>query len=112
MDSQAVNNTITYSGETKGNVEKIIQGHSGGELTEKGLIQAGLIAKRLADVKFSEIYVSDLNRTVQTSESILKYHSEGKVIYEKRIREKCGGVLEGKPLSYGRELAKVEIIKF
>ena len=90
---------------------RIMQGQQGGELTEKGLIQAKLIGERLKEVNFNRIYVSDLNRTIQTAEMIIKYHPLTELIYEKRIREKSGGVLEGQSFANIKSIIKVIIIK-
>ncbi len=58
-------------------------------------------------MKFSEAYISDLNRTIQTASEILCYHKGVDVTFEKRLREKSGGILEGKPLITTQKLAKV-----
>jgi broad specificity phosphatase PhoE len=87
-----------------------MQGHQGGELTERGLVQAKLLGERLAGIEFSKIYVSDLNRTIQTAEMILKYHSETEVIFEKRIRERSGGLLEGETFEKIKTIIQVSLL--
>lgn len=84
-----------------------MQGQSGGELTDKGFTQAKLLSKRLAEIKFSEIFVSDLNRTKQTAEMIVCHHQNTPLTYDERLRERCGGIFEGKPISVLRNTAKV-----
>ncbi len=84
-----------------------MQGHQGGELTDKGFKQAKCLGDRLSSIKFNEIYVSDLNRTRQTADMIIRHYEYPKVIYDKRIRERCGGILEGKPLAIFKQMAVV-----
>jgi broad specificity phosphatase PhoE len=67
-----------------------------------------MLGQRLSKIVFDEIYVSDLNRTIQTANKILPYHKSTSIIYEKRIREKSGGILEGKSMAYVRSLAEVK----
>lgn len=99
---------VVRHGETVANVNRIMQGHQGGELTDKGFAQAKTLGERLSNLKFDQIYVSDLNRTKQTADMILGYHGGTQVIYDKRIRERCGGILEGKPLNKFKEIATVK----
>ena len=63
---------ITRHGLTKGNVDNIIQGQTEGELVKEGFDQAKLLGKKLNEIKFNNIYCSDLNRTKQTLKEILK----------------------------------------
>lgn len=62
---------------------------------------------RLSTVKFDEIYCSDLGRTKETFSEISPFHSGTNVIYDSRIREKSGGILEGKLISDTRQIAEV-----
>jgi broad specificity phosphatase PhoE len=56
--------------------------------------------------------VSDLNRTIQTANQIIKHHTTTPVIYDNRIREKSGGILEGKLIKFLKELAEVKDILY
>ena len=91
---------LVRHGETFSNVSKIIQGASS-ELTDKGKIQAKKIGMRLKNERYDLVAVSDLHRTKQTWDEITKLqgdqHSEakGNLIFDPRLREKCGGSLEG-----------------
>ena len=51
---------ITRHGQTKANVEKYMQGQTPGELTEEGCLQAKKFGIYYKDIKFDEIYCSDL----------------------------------------------------
>jgi broad specificity phosphatase PhoE len=62
-------------------------------------------------VHFDHIYVSDLGRTVATFENIkgqAKYLEKIPTVFTKVIREKSGGVLEGKPLITWKQMADKE----
>lgn len=91
-------------GETVNNSRKILQGHTGGRLSSVGLLQAKKVAKRLSEENIDVIYSSDSTRAKQTANEIKKYHDVS-IFYDKRLREKCYGVFEGKKLS---ELEKAE----
>jgi hypothetical protein len=38
---------------------------------------------------------------------VICYHKDTPVMYDSRIRERCGGILEGKPIKTLIDLAKV-----
>jgi broad specificity phosphatase PhoE len=48
-----------------------------------------------------------LGRTRQTFAEISPYHSNTPVFFEKKIREKCGGILEGRLISEAKHIAEV-----
>jgi hypothetical protein len=78
-------------------------------------LQAKLLGKRLSTILFKEIYVSDLNRTVQTADSIKPFHEDTPIIYEKLIREKSAGIFEGQSIEKIKETAfmkNINIRKF
>jgi broad specificity phosphatase PhoE len=77
------------------------------EFTDLGYIQSKLLGRKLSKIKFNEVIISDLNRTRLTGEEILKHNNVSNVHYEELIREKNGGVLEGKPQGINHILAKV-----
>jgi broad specificity phosphatase PhoE len=105
------------SPETFCNKLKILQGQTNSpfakELTELGYIQSKLLAMRLSKVKFQEIIVSDLNRTRIAAEDILKVlvnKEQLEINFTKLVREKNGGIFEGKDLSINKLFSKVIFI--
>lgn len=94
------------SGQTIGNVQKILQGQQGGQLTELGFRQAQLLAERLKKERFDHIFCSDLNRCQQTLSQILPFHQYITPVYDPRLREKGAGDLEGQPLGTTDQLAR------
>ena len=67
-------------------------------LTEKGVIQANLVAQRLKDVHFDLAISSDLKRAVKTGEAILSINeSIDEILQWKIARERCFGDFEGLP---------------
>lgn len=99
-----------FSGETRLNKEKIIQGQGIDEpLSETGFKQAAAAGIFLKDVKFTHVFSSDLTRTKQTVHGILeksKFCKDMTVKYDSRLRERKYGVAEGRPLSELRAMAK------
>jgi len=87
---------LVRHGETFHNRNNVIQGHGPGHLTPKGFNQARKLALYLKKIRIDKIYVSDLQRAVQTAAEIIKYHPNAKVEYDDRIRERNYGVFEGK----------------
>ena len=63
---------------------------------------------RLSKVKFDDIYCSDLGRTKQTLNEIYSFHLGTNIIYEKKIREKSGGLMEGRPIKDTSKMAEVK----
>src|SRR3989344_2274008 len=82
-------------GETEENVENILQGQGKAKLNSKGKEQARKLAKRLKWMKIHTAYVSNLPRTMETAQEILKYHPGTKIIYSASLREKSHGIFEG-----------------
>ena len=100
---------ITRHGQTKANVEKYMQGQTPGELTEVGYLQAKKFGQYYKDIKFDEIYCSDLLRAKKSLEIILNeniYKSEYKdiITYTDKIREINCKSLEYKPSSLYHKL--------
>lgn len=87
---------LVRHGETPHNAVKISQGWLNSELSEKGRKQAFRTGKALKKEKISIIYCSDLLRTKQTAEEILKSIEAG-IEYVEWLREKNLGEFEGKP---------------
>ena len=63
---------LVRHGETEGNSDDKAQGHFDAPLTERGRIQTEAVAKRLSKTKFDAVYSSDLQRAVDTAETIAK----------------------------------------
>ncbi|CUH94020.1 hypothetical protein P22_0082 [Propionispora sp. 2/2-37] len=61
-------------GQTTWNLEHKYQGHSDIVLSEQGIRQAELAAKRLADEPIQAVYASDLSRAFKTAEIIAAKH--------------------------------------
>lgn len=61
---------LVRHGQTVWNLEMKYQGHTDIALTDKGLEQASLVAKRLAAEKVAAVYASDLSRAYMTAEKI------------------------------------------
>jgi broad specificity phosphatase PhoE len=89
---------IVRHGETPDNINDISQGQRETVLTEKGREQAIKLAERLKDEKIDFIYSSDLKRTKQTLQEILKFH-DSPVVYSNLLRERANGHYEGNPRS-------------
>lgn len=80
-------------GQTDWNKQGRIQGQRESDLDEVGREQAKALGARLAGTKFDAIYSSDLKRTTQTAELVFP---DAELLFEPRLREIAGGVLEGK----------------
>ncbi|XP_035712322.1 fructose-2,6-bisphosphatase TIGAR isoform X2 [Folsomia candida] len=101
--------TFVRHGETVANVGRIIQGHSHGELTERGISMAEHLGRHLSEEKFTRVFSSDLKRCHDTTRHILKHSSDGDVpedliVLDQVLREVCCGDLELQPES---ELLKI-----
>ena len=46
-------------GQTLGNIQHLLQGHTPGELSELGVKQVNLLGQRLKEEKYSYVYCSD-----------------------------------------------------
>ena len=66
---------LVRHGQTLWNLEMKYQGHCDVALTEKGVEQAKLAAKRLAGEEISAVYASDLSRAFKTAECIAEKHN-------------------------------------
>ena len=96
---------IARHGETNENANGIVQGHSRGTLSPRGLRQAALLAQRFASIPIDSIYSSDLPRARITAEQIALVVGAD-VRTDPRLREKCFGIYEGRPTSdYVRDRA-------
>ena len=85
---------IARHGETVWNREGRIQGHTDVGLSERGIAQARLLARRLASVPIDVAYASDLSRAADTAAVVL----EGRDVPlnpTPRLREYHKGAFEG-----------------
>jgi probable phosphoglycerate mutase len=85
---------IVRHGQTQWNIRKIRQGHLDSELTERGVVQARALGKRLARESFIALYSSDLGRAVQTACMITAVTGHT-IITDSRLRERHLGIFQG-----------------
>ena len=97
--------------EAFGNKERIIQGFSDFDVTEKGEKQLAHLAERFKNIKIDVIYTSPLLRAVKTAEAINKYHNLDIIIENNLIEINCG-LLEGKSWQNFEENFKDEYDKW
>ena len=90
---------LTRHGETVENINGVLQGHTPGKLSEKGVEQAKKLALRLKDEKFDAVYSSDLGRAADTTKEIVKFHHGIDVYYVEDLREGSLGSFTGRPRS-------------
>ncbi|KAM4523311.1 fructose-2,6-bisphosphatase TIGAR B-like [Fundulus diaphanus] len=92
--------TLIRHGETQYNRDKLLQGQGVDmPLSETGVQQGEAVGRYLRDIKFSKVYVSNLQRAVQTAEIILRNntHCSGMdMVLEPLLRERGFGVAEGR----------------
>ncbi len=93
-------------GESEDNVNKLHGGHSSAQLTKIGKEQAHNAAIYLKNEHIDLFYVSDLQRTKQTADPIIREHLNAPVIYEPRLREKNTGIHTGQPIGTSQAKAK------
>lgn len=88
---------LVRHGQTDYNVAGIIQGRRvNSVLNATGTEQAEKVGKRLADYRFDVVYASDQTRAVQTAEAIIAHHPYAQIIKDPALREKDGGIFDGK----------------
>ena len=81
-------------GETEWNRQRRMQGHSDSPLSETGLRQARLLAKRMAAMRFDALYSSDSGRAQHTARHVAE--ATGHTLHvDPRLRERNFGVFEG-----------------
>lgn len=93
--------TVVRHGETQYNRDKLLQGQGVDTLlSETGALQCEAVGQYLKDIPFNNVYVSNLQRAIQTAEIILRNnaHCSGmKMNLEPLLRERGFGVAEGRP---------------
>ncbi|CAN9498711.1 unnamed protein product [Ophioblennius macclurei] len=102
--------TLVRHGETPYNKEGLLQGQAiDSPLSEVGLQQADAAGRYLKDVKFTNVFVSDMLRAKQTAEAIVKHNSSCATLLmacDPLLKERSFGIAEGKPVKELREMAK------
>ncbi|KAF5907921.1 fructose-2,6-bisphosphatase TIGAR B-like, partial [Clarias magur] len=92
--------TLVRHGETQYNKDKLLQGQGiDTSLSEMGLRQAEAAGQYLQDLRFTNAFVSNLQRAIQTAEVILRnnLHSSGiEMVLDPLLRERGFGVAEGR----------------
>ncbi|TKY86165.1 hypothetical protein EX895_004990 [Sporisorium graminicola] len=94
---------IVRHGETRENVERIIQGQLDTDLNERGRQQAALTGHFLAPVHIDRIITSPLRRAADTAKAICAHQSSSRpeLEYDDRLKERAFGVLQGKVYTGG-----------
>ncbi len=80
--------------EAEGNVNRIFQGRTDCDVTEKGRKQLELLAERFKNIPLDAIYSSPLKRTVSTANAVNHYHNH-KIVTVDGLMEINGGLFEG-----------------
>ncbi|KAF4079501.1 hypothetical protein AMELA_G00178790 [Ameiurus melas] len=93
--------TLVRHGETQYNKDKLLQGQGiDTSLSEMGLRQADAAGQYLQDLRFTNAFVSNLQRAIQTAEIILKnnlHSADTEMVLDPLLRERGFGVAEGRP---------------
>ncbi|XP_060886032.1 fructose-2,6-bisphosphatase TIGAR B [Labrus mixtus] len=93
--------TLVRHGETQYNRDKLLQGQGvDTSLSETGVQQGEAVGRYLKGIPFNHVFVSNLQRAVQTAELILSNntHCSGmEMVLEPLLRERGFGVCEGHP---------------
>lgn len=85
---------LVRHGETSWNRSGRIQGHEDVPLSEHGIRQMMMLAKRLAGCSFSAVYASDLSRATRSAETIVEGH-QASIQTDSALREFSYGEWEG-----------------
>lgn len=84
--------------EAEGNIKRFFQGHTDGQISERGKSQLQLLAEKLRGTVIDAICSSPLSRAMATAQAV----NDGRnlpIITEPRLIEINGGLLEGMPWS-------------
>nr|XP_046251102.1 probable fructose-2,6-bisphosphatase TIGAR A [Scatophagus argus] len=102
--------TLVRHGETQYNKQGLLQGQAiDSPLSEIGLQQAEAAGCYLENVKFSNVFVSDMLRAQQTAETIMKHNSSCsglQMVCDPLLKERSFGIAEGGRVQDMREMAK------
>lgn len=85
--SKGVTFYLMRHGETYLNYFERMQGWSNAPLTERGIEDVHRSGRGLSDVKFDAVYTSDLMRTIQTAEIVLKENKSSDNLVIKPMQE-------------------------
>lgn len=107
MDKNLCTFYIVRHGETNENLNRIIQGQTNSVLNETGKIQAKNIAEKLKNIKFDNVFSSDLLRTKETAE-IIALQRKLEVQTTQALRERRWGRLEGKSIDLILEIEELK----
>ncbi|WP_353892521.1 histidine phosphatase family protein [Proteinivorax hydrogeniformans] len=95
---------LVRHGQTKWNLQKKIQGSTDTELSQQGIEEGRLVAKRLSTWDIDYLYSSDLKRAAKTAQLISEYHPKPLPInYDIRLRESSFGKWEGLTMKQVKE---------
>ena len=100
-----MNNTVLIlirHGETLWNTQLRMQGSLDSDLTPKGELQIKALGEWMKEVPFDYLYCSDTPRAHKTAEALSKYTGHT-LNFDKRLREKNLGILEGLTSDEARE---------
>ena len=86
---------FTRHGQTKKNVDGIVQGHQDGDINEKGYEQIEKLRERIQKEKIDLVISSDIPRCKITAEKLIE-NSNLPIEYTPILREKYNGDLVGK----------------
>lgn len=81
--------------QAEGNLKRIFHGHTNGDITELGAIQAEKLGERFKDIPLAAILSSDLTRAKKTALAISARHPDIPVFFTSDLREISAGVWEG-----------------
>ncbi|XP_067445163.1 probable fructose-2,6-bisphosphatase TIGAR A [Thunnus thynnus] len=102
--------TFVRHGETQYNKDGLVQGQAiDSPLSEIGLQQAESAGRYLKDVKFSNVFVSDMLRARQTAEMIMKHNSSCsnlQMACDPLLKEVSFGIAEGGRMQDLKDMAK------
>ena len=82
---------LARHGETEENRAQILQGQTGGHLTELGISQAHKLGEKLADEVFDAVISSPLKRAVDTTNIVLGYGHENEIELCDLLKERDWG---------------------
>ena len=88
---------LTRHGQTEWNIENRLQGWRDSPLTEKGIIDAKLLANRLKDIDIDIIYSSSSGRAITTAE-IIRGEKNIEMVTDEGLREMGIGDWHGRTL--------------
>ncbi len=89
---------LVRHGQTGHNASDLVQGQTDSSLSERGRVQAELAGRRLAEMLVDALYVSDLERALETASIISAALPEPEPVVDDRLREQHFGVFERRPI--------------